>query len=57
MGLEENKDEIHKAFTAYVEHAGEILTRRPLTERIVEDSIKAVYVDSGVSIEIARRET
>jgi hypothetical protein len=47
MPVDDFKDEIHKAFTVYVEHAGEILTRRPLTERMVEDSIKVVYVDPG----------
>src|SRR5262245_58970184 len=46
MGLEDNKDEIYKAFLAYVEHASKILTHRPsLKDKMVEDSIKLAYID------------
>src|SRR5882724_11729710 len=48
MEFEGNKDQIHKAFTAYVEHVSEILTRRPsLQERMIENSIKVAYIDPG----------
>src|SRR5262249_41253764 len=51
MGLEENKDEIHKAFIVYVELVSDALTRpASLKESMVDDSIRLAYIDPGLRL-------
>ncbi len=47
------KDEVHRAFTAYIQHATYILTPQPsLKDQVLDDSLKLAYIDRGYRLRL-----